>query len=91
MGCRPMPAARDLTRDGRWSTYDVSVHKLTMGGSFRGKCANGGQPLMLPSPTKLARPGHFPPASQEGGPFHAQVGPYRKCCHVQTKAPGDDF
>ncbi len=20
-----------------------------------------------------------------------QVGPYRKCCHVQTKAPGDDF
>jgi hypothetical protein len=21
----------------------------------------------------------------------SQVGPYRKCCHVQTKAPGDDF
>ncbi len=23
-----MPAVRDLTRDGRWSTYDESVHKL---------------------------------------------------------------
>jgi hypothetical protein len=42
---------RDLTRDGRWSTYVVSVHKK-MGGN------------MLPSPTNLARLGHFPPASQ---------------------------
>ncbi len=23
--------------------------------------------------------------------FWPQVGPYGKCCHVQTKAPGDDF
>jgi hypothetical protein len=28
MRCRPMPAVRDLTRDGRRSSYDVSVHKL---------------------------------------------------------------
>jgi hypothetical protein len=27
MGRRPMPAVRDLTRDGRWSTYDVIVLK----------------------------------------------------------------
>jgi hypothetical protein len=23
--------------------------------------------------------------------LRSRVGPYRKCCHVQTKAPGDDF
>ena len=33
MGRRPLPAVRDLTRDGRWSTYDVSVSK--MGGKMR--------------------------------------------------------
>jgi hypothetical protein len=32
------PAVRDLTCDGRWSTYDVSVLKLS-NVSFRGKCA----------------------------------------------------
>jgi hypothetical protein len=52
MGRRPLPAVRDLTRDGRWSTYDVRVLKLYT--------------LKLPSPTKLARLGHFPPASQAG-------------------------
>ncbi len=26
-----------------------------------------------------------------GNVYVPQVGPYRKCCHVQTKAPGDDF
>ncbi len=26
-----------------------------------------------------------------GTGFVAQVGAYRKCCHVQTKATGDDF
>ncbi len=26
-GCRPMPAVSDFTRDGRWSTYHVSVLK----------------------------------------------------------------
>ncbi len=62
-----MPAVRDLTRDGRWSTYNVSVHKL-YNVSFRGKCAPMRQPLKLPSPTKLARSVHFPPASQEGRP-----------------------
>jgi len=65
MGCRSMPGVRDLTCDGRRSTYDVSVHKLN-NVSFRGKCARMGQPLKLPSSTKLARPGHFPPARQEG-------------------------
>jgi hypothetical protein len=25
------------------------------------------------------------------GLYKSQVGPYRKCCHGQTKAPGDDF
>ncbi len=32
MGRRPLPAVRDLTRDGRWSTYDVSVLKKMGGG-----------------------------------------------------------
>jgi hypothetical protein len=36
MGCRPLPAVRDLTRDGRWSTYDISEHKL-YNVSLRGK------------------------------------------------------
>jgi hypothetical protein len=34
MGRRPLPAVRDFTRDGRWSTYDVSVRKK-MGGNMR--------------------------------------------------------
>ncbi len=34
--------------------------------SFRGKCARTGRPPKLPSPTKLARLGQFPPASQAG-------------------------
>ncbi len=34
----PLPAVHDLTRDGRLSTYDVSVLKLS-NVSFRGKCA----------------------------------------------------
>jgi hypothetical protein len=63
----PLPAVRDLTRDGRWSTYDVSVLKLS-NVSFRGKCAHMGNTLKknLSSPTKLARLGHFHPASQAG-------------------------
>jgi hypothetical protein len=61
----PLPAVRDSTRNGRWSTYDVSVLKLT-NVSFRGKCARMGNTLKLPSPTKLARLGHFPPGSQAG-------------------------
>ncbi len=56
---------RDLTRDGRWSTYDVSVLKLS-NVSFRGKCACMGNTLKIPSLTKLDRLGHFPPASQVG-------------------------
>jgi hypothetical protein len=60
-----MPAVRDLTRDGRWSTYAVSVLSLS-NVSFLGKCAHMGNTLKIPSPTKLARLGHFPPASQAG-------------------------
>ncbi len=56
---------RDLTRDGRLNTYDESVLKLSKV-SFRGKCARTGHPLNLTSPRKLARLGHFPPASQAG-------------------------
>ncbi len=63
MGCRPPSAVRDLTRDGRWSTYDVSVLKL-YNVSFQGRRARMGNTLQLPSPTKLARLGHFLPASQ---------------------------
>jgi hypothetical protein len=61
----PLPAVRDLTRDGRWSTYDVSVLKLS-NVSFRGKCASMRNTLKISSPTKLARLGHFPPTSQAG-------------------------
>ncbi len=32
MGRRPLPAVRDFTRDGRRSTYDVSVRKKMGGG-----------------------------------------------------------
>ncbi len=52
-----------LTRDGGWSTYDESVLSLSKV-SFREKCVSTGHPLKLPSPTKLARLSHFPPASQ---------------------------
>jgi hypothetical protein len=53
-----LPAVRDLTRDGRWSTYDVSVLKLS-NVSFHGKMRTHGMgnTLKLPSPTKLARLG----------------------------------
>jgi len=61
----PLPSVRTLTRDGRWSTYDESVLKLSKV-SFRGKRARTRHPLKLPSPTKLARLGCFPPASQAG-------------------------
>jgi hypothetical protein len=35
MGRRPLPAVRDFTRDGRRSTYDVSVRKKMGGGEMR--------------------------------------------------------
>jgi hypothetical protein len=59
----PLPAVCDLTRDGRLSTYDESVLKLSKVSS-RVKCARMGHPLRLPSPTK--RLSHFSPASQAG-------------------------
>ncbi len=62
----PATAVRDLTRDGRWSTFYVhSVLRLS-NVSFQGQCARMWNSLKLPSPTKLARLGHFPPASQAG-------------------------
>jgi hypothetical protein len=57
MGRRSLPVVCDFTRDGRWSTHDVSVRKK-MGGKMR---TDG-----VPSPTNLAPLGHFPPASQVG-------------------------
>jgi hypothetical protein len=70
----PLPAVRDLTRDSKLRTYDEWMNLLTYDESvvklsnvsFRGKCARMGHPLKLPSPTKLARLGHFPLASQAG-------------------------
>jgi hypothetical protein len=59
----PLPAVRDLTRDGRLSAYDESVLKMSKV-SFRGKCARMVHPLTLPSLTKLARLCRFPPASR---------------------------
>jgi hypothetical protein len=48
-----------------YGTYDVSVLKLS-NVSFQGKCARMGNTLKILSATKLARPGHFSPASQAG-------------------------
>ncbi len=58
----PLPAVLDLTRDGRWSTYDVAVLKL----SNISNSARMRNTLKLPPPTKLARLGHFHPGSQAG-------------------------
>ncbi len=58
------PASRAICY-GRLSTYDESVLKLSKV-SFWGKRARTRHPLKLPSPTKLARLGCFPPASQAG-------------------------
>ncbi len=84
----PLTAVRDLTRGGRLSTYDESVLKLSKV-SFRGKCARMRHPLKLPSPTKLARLGHFPPASQAGrhaGPvFYVHI--YLLCTGDQHYIP----
>ncbi len=63
---KPSPVAETtISRDGRLSTYDENVLKLSKV-SFRGKCARTGHPLKRPSPTKIARLGHFPPACQAG-------------------------
>ncbi len=61
----PLLAVRELTHDGRLSTNHESVLKLSKV-SFRGKYVHTGNHLKLPSPTKLARLGHFPPANQAG-------------------------
>ncbi len=61
----PLPAVRDLTRDGRLSTYDEMYSSCPRFHSGE-KCACMGHPLKLPPPTKLIRLGHFPPASQAG-------------------------
>jgi hypothetical protein len=64
----PLPAVRDLTRDGRLSTgtYGESVLKLSKV-IFRGKMRTHETPyIQLPSSTQLAWLGHFPLASQAG-------------------------
>ncbi len=47
MGRRPLPAVRDFTRDGRWSTYYVSVCKK-MGGGGGYAQRQDTHPLKLP-------------------------------------------
>jgi hypothetical protein len=51
----PLPAVCDLTRYGRWSTYYVSVLKLS-NVSFGGKCARMGNTLKLSFITNKTRP-----------------------------------
>jgi hypothetical protein len=54
----PLPAVRDLTCDGRLSTYDERVLKLSKV-SFRGKCTRTGHPVKLPASEIPAWLGHF--------------------------------
>ncbi len=57
--------------------YNVSVLKKIRKWGGGGRCAQTGHPLKLPSPTKLARLSHFPPASQAGqGALLAQCSMY---------------
>jgi hypothetical protein len=63
MGRRPLPAVRDLTRDGRWSIYTMYVYSRKWGEDAHRQT---GHSLKLPSTTKVARLGHFPPASRPG-------------------------
>jgi hypothetical protein len=62
VGRQPLPAVRDFTPDGRWSTYDVSVCKK-MGENMRRDRLPS---KAIPSPTNLAQLGHFPPVSHAG-------------------------
>jgi hypothetical protein len=60
----PLPAVRDLPCDCRVVYLRRKCTQAASKVSIRGKCARTGHPLKIPSPTKLARLGHFPPASQ---------------------------
>ncbi len=62
MGHRPLPAVRDLTRDVRWSTYDVSVLKK-MGVKMR----TDRKPSKATITNKTSPAGSFS-SSQPGGP-----------------------
>ncbi len=61
LGHRPLPAVHDLTRDGRWSTYDVSVLKKMGGGVHTERT-----PSKTATITNKTRPAgsFFPPAWQ---------------------------
>jgi hypothetical protein len=48
-----------LVHSNRWTVCNQFVF-------FRGRCARMGNTLKLPSPTKLAQLGNFPPASHAG-------------------------
>jgi hypothetical protein len=65
----PLPAVRDLTRDGRLTILTMKVYPRCPRFHSGEKCARTGHPLKLPSPTKLARlvNGHIPPASHQAG------------------------
>jgi hypothetical protein len=76
----PSPARANFTlitectpeSSGCNSVYSVSLLETVDGGhtmwvyarKWAGICAETGYPLKLPSPTKLARRGHFPPAAR---------------------------
>jgi hypothetical protein len=59
----PLPVVLDLTRDGWWSTMKVYSSCPRF---HSGENAHARDTLKLPSPAKLARLGHFRPASQAG-------------------------
>ncbi len=68
----PLPAVRDLARDGRWSTYDESVHNLS-NASFRGKCARMENSLNKPSQQNLPGWVIFLPRPPGGAPCRPGV------------------
>jgi hypothetical protein len=49
IGCRPLPAVHDFTRDGRRSTWDVSVRK-----KMRGICAETGYQATISNKSRPA-------------------------------------
>jgi hypothetical protein len=46
--------------------WQRGINDLSVLKKMGGRCAQTGHPLKLPTPTKLARLGHFPPAGQAG-------------------------
>jgi hypothetical protein len=97
MGRRPLPAVRDFTREGRWSTYDVSVLKLynvSFRGSYHHQQNSPGWVIFLQQLSKPdrapCRPGVlyvqlyiyvFSLVQPDGRPL---VGSYKKCTKLNV-------